>query len=59
MSLIGAKGSGTIGDVRPGLAGRSATVCGRDQVEDYARRQGLDLPDVERWLHPNLAYDPA
>jgi 5-methyltetrahydrofolate--homocysteine methyltransferase len=31
---------------------------GRDQVEDYARRRGLDLPEVERWLRPNLAYDP-
>jgi 5-methyltetrahydrofolate--homocysteine methyltransferase len=31
---------------------------GRDQAEDYARRRGLDLPDVERWLRPNLAYDP-
>jgi 5-methyltetrahydrofolate--homocysteine methyltransferase len=42
-------------------ASRYFTVgrIGRDQVEDYARRQGLDLPDVERWLRPNLAYDPA
>jgi 5-methyltetrahydrofolate--homocysteine methyltransferase len=31
---------------------------GRDQVEDYAVRQGLELPEVERWLRPNLAYDP-
>ncbi|GIH93376.1 methionine synthase [Planobispora siamensis] len=31
---------------------------GRDQVEDYARRRGLDLAEVERWLRPNLAYDP-
>jgi 5-methyltetrahydrofolate--homocysteine methyltransferase len=30
---------------------------GRDQVEDYARRAGLPLADVERWLAPNLAYD--
>jgi 5-methyltetrahydrofolate--homocysteine methyltransferase len=30
----------------------------RDQVEDYARRKGLPLPEVERWLRPNLAYDP-
>src|SRR6185312_6954012 len=29
---------------------------GRDQVEDYARRRGLDLDEVERWLRPNLAY---
>jgi 5-methyltetrahydrofolate--homocysteine methyltransferase len=31
---------------------------GRDQVEDYARRKGLDLVAVERWLAPNLAYEP-
>jgi 5-methyltetrahydrofolate--homocysteine methyltransferase len=31
---------------------------GRDQVEDYARRRGLDLAEVERWLRPNLDYDP-
>ena len=29
-----------------------------DQVEDYARRKGLSLSEVERWLAPNLAYDP-
>jgi 5-methyltetrahydrofolate--homocysteine methyltransferase len=32
---------------------------GRDQVEDYARRKGLALPDAERWLAPQLAYDTA
>ncbi|MCW2940953.1 MAG: methionine synthase [Actinomycetia bacterium] len=30
---------------------------GRDQTEDYARRRGLGLPEIERWLRPNLAYD--
>ena len=30
----------------------------RDQVEDYARRKGLDLPAMERWLSPVLNYDP-
>ena len=29
---------------------------GRDQVEDYHRRKGMDLAAVERWLAPNLAY---
>ncbi len=29
----------------------------RDQVEDYARRKGMPLAEVERWLAPNLAYD--
>jgi 5-methyltetrahydrofolate--homocysteine methyltransferase len=31
---------------------------GRDQVEDYAARKGEELAVVERWLRPNLAYDP-
>ena len=31
---------------------------GKDQVEDYARRQGQSLGEAERWLRPNLAYDP-
>jgi 5-methyltetrahydrofolate--homocysteine methyltransferase len=31
----------------------------RDQVEDYARRRGWDLETAERWLAPNLAYEPA
>ena len=31
----------------------------RDQVEDYARRQGIPLAEAERWLRPNLAYEPA
>ena len=32
---------------------------GRDQVACYAQRKGLDVETVERWLSPNLAYDPA
>ncbi|GAA1550374.1 methionine synthase [Kribbella lupini] len=31
---------------------------GKDQVEDYAKRRGLELAEIERWLRPNLAYDP-
>ncbi|HEY8103568.1 MAG TPA: methionine synthase [Gaiellaceae bacterium] len=31
---------------------------GRDQVEDYAARKGIEVADAERWLRPNLAYDP-
>ena len=31
---------------------------GKDQVEDYARRLGESLSEAERWLRPNLAYDP-
>jgi 5-methyltetrahydrofolate--homocysteine methyltransferase len=29
----------------------------RDQVEDYARRKGLEVAAVERWLSPNLNYE--
>jgi 5-methyltetrahydrofolate--homocysteine methyltransferase len=29
----------------------------RDQVEDYARRKGMPIAEVERWLSSNLAYD--
>ena len=29
-----------------------------DQVLDYARRKGMDVRTVERWLGPNLNYDP-
>jgi 5-methyltetrahydrofolate--homocysteine methyltransferase len=31
----------------------------RDQVEDYARRKGMTIAEVERWLSPNLGYEPA
>ena len=30
----------------------------RDQVEDYARRKAMDVREAERWLAPNLNYDP-
>ena len=30
----------------------------RDQVLDYHLRKGMDLRAVERWLSPNLNYDP-
>jgi 5-methyltetrahydrofolate--homocysteine methyltransferase len=32
---------------------------GRDQVEDYARRKGMPVAEIERWLGPSLSYDPA
>ena len=31
---------------------------GADQVLDYARRKGIALREAERWLAPNLGYDP-
>jgi 5-methyltetrahydrofolate--homocysteine methyltransferase len=36
-------------------------VVGRlaqDQVADYAKRKGWTLPEAERWLAPNLGYNP-
>jgi 5-methyltetrahydrofolate--homocysteine methyltransferase len=30
----------------------------REQVESYAVRKGMPEPEVERWLAPNLGYDP-
>ena len=31
----------------------------RDQVEDYARRKGMEIAEVERWLGPVLNYIPT
>ena len=31
----------------------------QDQIEDYARRKGMNTAEVERWLRPVLAYEPA
>ncbi len=30
----------------------------RDQVEDYAKRTNMTLEEAERWLSPNLGYEP-
>jgi 5-methyltetrahydrofolate--homocysteine methyltransferase len=30
----------------------------RDQVENYAVRKGLPIAEIERWLGPNLGYEP-
>jgi 5-methyltetrahydrofolate--homocysteine methyltransferase len=30
----------------------------RDQVISYAQRKGMDVAQAERWLAPNLGYDP-
>jgi len=37
----------------------SVDLISRDQVEDYARRKGMPVAEVERWLATNLAYDPV
>ena len=31
----------------------------RDQIEDYAARKGMAIPEVERWLAPVLNYAPV
>jgi 5-methyltetrahydrofolate--homocysteine methyltransferase len=31
----------------------------RDQVEDYAERKEMSVAEVEKWLAPNLAYEPV
>ncbi len=33
-------------------------VINKDQVEDYAERKGFSLAKAERWLAPNLGYEP-
>jgi len=30
----------------------------KDQVEDYAHRKGMNKAQIERWLAPNLGFDP-
>ena len=30
----------------------------KDQVVDYAKRKGMSVTEAERWLAPNLAYEP-
>ena len=28
----------------------------KDQIEDYSRRKGMSVKEIERWLSPYLAY---
>src|SRR4029450_500341 len=32
---------------------------GEDQIADYAKRKGMTIESVERWLSSQLAYEPA
>ncbi len=32
---------------------------GRDQIEDYAARKNISVAEAERWLSPNLDYEPS
>ena len=31
----------------------------KEQAADYATRKGMPLAEVERWLAPNLGYEPS
>ncbi len=42
-------------DSRYFVVGRLA----RDQIESYAQRKGWTLTEAEKWLSPNLGYDPV
>ena len=43
-----------------GCAGvAAASKLNRDQVEDYALRKGMEVATLERWLAPNLGYEPG
>jgi len=37
----------------------SVHLITRDQVESYAHRKGWSRAEAERWLSPNLGYDPS
>jgi 5-methyltetrahydrofolate--homocysteine methyltransferase len=43
---------------RPESSYFGVAEIGRDQASDYAERKGMTLQEAERWLAPNLAYDP-
>ncbi|OUS23615.1 methionine synthase [Gammaproteobacteria bacterium 45_16_T64] len=34
-------------------------VINKDQVKHYAANKGISITEAERWLSPNLGYDPA
>jgi len=42
----------------PGARYFAVGRVGRDQVESYARLKGEKVREAERWLTPNLGYDP-
>jgi 5-methyltetrahydrofolate--homocysteine methyltransferase len=30
----------------------------KDQVEDYAKRKNTSVKEIEKWLSPNISYNP-
>jgi 5-methyltetrahydrofolate--homocysteine methyltransferase len=43
----------------PGAKYFAIQRIGHDQVEDYAKRKNMTTAEIERWLRPALAYEPA
>jgi len=43
----------------PGARYFAVGKIGKDQIEDYASRKGMDQRAIERWLSPNLNYESA
>jgi 5-methyltetrahydrofolate--homocysteine methyltransferase len=43
----------------PGARYFAVDLLTKDQVEGYAARKKTSLAEVERWLSPNLGYEPA
>ena len=37
-------------------AGARLLIVGKDQLEDYAKRKGMTVEEMEKWLRPNLGY---
>lgn len=37
----------------------AVSKIGKDQIENYALRKGMSIEEIERWLSPNLGYEPA
>ena len=43
---------------KTGETAREWSRLAQDQVADYAKRKGWTLAEAERWLAPNLGYNP-
>ena len=43
----------------PGARYFAVDRISKEQVEDYAARKGMTVAEIERWLSPNLGYDPG
>ncbi len=43
----------------PGARYFAVDLITKDQVESYATRKKMPVAEVERWLAPNLGYEPA